>query len=376
MNKTPTPKSAKKNFDSEVIMAIFLLCLSVFLIFAVIILTLHSCKSKKEEPQPQVTMQQIPITPPPTNQKNSIFSGGTVFPYAIKDDNTQTISGEIDSHYAILIDLQSGKVVAQKNADLTFSPASMTKVMTLIVACENLRTDDLQRQLPLTQDVVEYTSSGNYLGTDFSLPRESGGITCIGDTYSIKDLLYGIGVASAADCTYMIVKEVAGTEEAFVNMMNAKAQELGLTDTQFDNAVGFDSTTNITTAQDMAQIMTYAMQCELIADILKPRTEDYKITAHWENDGVEKTYNVNLKPSYLSRLNKYPSFSPTGVGLEACKTGYTNESFIVTSAVSKTTGTRYILVLGDKDNGTVENLTTKFKNTMVDMETVFNTFVP
>ena len=321
-------------------------------------------------------MQQIPITPPPTNQKNSIFSGGTVFPYAIKDDNTQTISGEIDSHYAILIDLQSGKVVAQKNADLTFSPASMTKVMTLIVACENLRTDDLQRQLPLTQDVVEYTSSGNYLGTDFSLPRESGGITCIGDTYSIKDLLYGIGVASAADCTYMIVKEVAGTEEAFVNMMNAKAQELGLTDTQFDNAVGFDSTTNITTAQDMAQIMTYAMQCELIADILKPRTEDYKITAHWENDGVEKTYNVNLKPSYLSRLNKYPSFSPTGVRLEACKTGYTNESFIVTSAVSKTTGTRYILVLGDKDNGTVENLTTKFKNTMVDMETVFNTFVP
>jgi D-alanyl-D-alanine carboxypeptidase len=272
--------------------------------------------------------------------------------------------------------LQSGKIVAQKNADVTFSPASMTKVMTLIVACEYFTNDDLGRQLPLSYDVVEHVTSGNYFGTELSLPQESGGITCIGDTYTIQDLLYGIGVSSAADCTYMIVKEVAGTEEAFVNMMNAKASVLGLTDTHFDNAVGFDSTTNVTTARDMAQIMAYAMQCDLIADILKPRTGNYTITAHWENNGVIETYNVNLKPSYKSRLDKYPSFSLAKVNLEACKTGYTNESFIVTSAVSKTTGARYILVLGDKNNGTQESITVKLQNTMMDMETMFNTFVP
>ncbi|MBO7273950.1 MAG: D-alanyl-D-alanine carboxypeptidase, partial [Clostridia bacterium] len=266
--------------------------------------------------------------------------------------------------------------VAQKNADIAFSPASMTKVMTLIVACENLKTADLDRQIPLSYDVVEYVTSGEYLGTEVALPRESGGISCIGDTYSIKDLLYGIGVSSAADCTYMIVKEVAGTEEAFVNMMNAKANALGLTNTHFDNAVGFDSTTNVTTACDMAQIMAYAMQSDLIVDILKPRTANYTITAHWEKDGEPATYNVNLKPSYLSRLDKYSEFSLSGVKLEACKTGYTNESFIVVSAVSKTTGARYILVLGDKNNGTQESITTKLKNTMVDMEIMFNTFVP
>ena len=377
MNETKSPKKTKKKFDSEAIMAIFLLGLSVFLILTVSILSFRSCESDKEQdPRPQVTTPQSVITPPPTPQNSVIFSSGTVIPYAEADVNTKTVADEIDSYYAILIDLQSGKIVAQKNAELVFSPASMTKVMTLIVACENLTEEDLERQLPLSDDVVQYVTSGAYFGTDCSLPRESGGYTCIGDTYTIKDLLYGIGVSSAADCTYMIVKEVAGTEEAFVDMMNAKARELGLDGTQFDNAVGFDSTTNVTTARDMAQIMAYAMQCDLIAEILKPRTSDYIIVAHWEKDGAPATYNVNLKPSYKSRLDKYSAFSLTSVNLEACKTGYTNESFIVTSAISKTTGTRYILVLGDRDNGTQENITTKFKNTMVDMEKMFNTFVP
>ncbi len=377
MNKPPTPKNTAKRIDGEGLTAIFLLALTVFLIFTVSILSLRSCESDKTPPSNgSITTPQNQITTPPQNQSNAIFAGGTVIPYATPDSSTQTVSNEIDAYYAVLIDLQSGKIVAQKNADVAFSPASMTKVMTLIVACENLTTDDLNRQLPLSYDVVEHVTSGNYFGTELSLPQDSGGITCIGDTYAIKDLLYGIGVSSAADCTYMIVKEVAGTEESFVNMMNAKAQQLGLADTHFDNAVGFDSTTNVTTARDMAQIMAYAMQCDLIADILKPRTINYTITAHWENDGVPETYNVNLKPSYLSRLDKYPSFSLTGVNLEACKTGYTNESFIVTSAISKTTGTRYILVLGDKNNGTQESITVKLKNTMIDMETMFNTFVP
>ena len=370
-SKTPP----KKRITDEAIIAIFLLCLSVFLIFTVSVLIVRSF-AVHIEPEAEITTPQTQIPIPPTSQNSTIFSGGTVIPYAVEDANTKNVFGEIDAYYGILIDLQSGKIVAQKHADINFSPASMTKVMTLIVACENLKREDLDRQLPLSHEVVEYVTSGNYAGTELALPQESGGYTCIGDTYTIKDLLYGIGVSSAADCTYMIVKEIAGSEEAFVDMMNAKARELGLVDTLFDNAVGFDSTTNITTARDMAQIMAYAMQSELIADILKPRTVNYNISAHWEKDGEPTTYNVNLKPSFKSRLDKYSSFSLTGVDLEACKTGYTNESFIVVSAISKTTGARYILVLGDQDNGTQESITTKFRNTMVDIEAMFNTFIP
>ena len=376
MNTPANPKFPKKRIDGEALTAIFLLVLSVFLLFTTSILVFRSCTNEqaKHPSNNGVTTPPTSIITPPQNL--FIFSGGVALPYAAEDADTKTVSDQIDAFYAVLIDLQTGKILAQKNSDLLFSPASMTKVMTLIVACENLTVEDLDRQLPLSYDVVKYVTSGDYSGTELSLPQESNQITCIGDTYSIKDLLYGIGVSSAADCTYMIVKEVAGSEEVFVNMMNAKARELGLNDTEFDNAVGFDSSTNVTTARDMAQIMAYAMQCDLIADILKPRTETYKITAHWEKDGAPATYNVSLKPSYLSRYEKYTSFSLTGVNLEACKTGYTNESFIVASATSKTTPNRYILVLGDRDNGIQESITVKFKNTMKDMEKMFNTFVP
>lgn len=378
MNNPTNSQAPKKRIDGEALTAIFLLALSVFLIFTVSVFVFRACSNTQiQHPDSNgVTTPPTQNITPPINQSNAIFSGGIVFPYATQDENTQTVSSEIDAFYAILIDLQTGKIVAQKNADVLFSPASMTKVMTLIVACENLTVDDLDRQLPLSYDVVEYVTKGNYYGTELSLPQESNGISCIGDTYSIKDLLYGIGVSSAADCTYMIVKEIAGSEETFVNLMNAKARELGLNDTQFDNAVGFDSDTNVTTARDMAQIMAYAMQSELIADILKPRTTQYTITASWEKNGVPTTYKVNLKPSYLSRFEKYNKFSLAGVDLEACKTGYTNESFIVVSATSKATKGRYILVLGDRDNGLEESITIKFKNTMMDMETMFNTFVP
>ena len=378
MNKsaTPTPKKAKR-IDGEALMAIFLLALTVFLVFTVSILIFRAPKIKKDPPASGgVTTPPIGQITPPQNQNSAIFSGGTIFPYPIGDASTKSITDEIDAFYAILVDMETGRIIAEKNAESLFSPASMTKVMTLIVACENLTNDDLNRQLPLSYDVVEYVTRGDYFGTELSLPQESNGISCIGDTYTIKDLLYGIGVSSAADCTYMIVKEVAGTEEAFVNMMNAKAQELGLYDTEFDNAVGFDSATNVTTARDMAQIMAYAMQCELIADILKPRTSNYVITAYWEKDGVPTPYNVSLKPSFKSRIDKYPEFSLSGVDIEACKTGYTNESFIVTSAISKTTGARYILVLGDRSSGTEESVTVKFKRTMMDMETLFNTCIP
>ena len=98
------------------------------------------------------------------------------------------------------------------------------------------------------------------------------------------------------------------------------------------------------------------------------------IQANYEYDGEIKSYTVYLKPSIKSRMDKYPEFSLSGVTLQATKTGYTNESFIVASAVSKTTGEYYILVLGDVKGETEETLTQKFKNTMVDMEFLFNTY--
>ncbi len=309
-------------------------------------------------------------SPSPTPDPEPVvpaFSDGVkpAFPYGTGE--TQTVSDEIYSQIAILVRADTGEILAQKNADRRFSPASMTKVMTLIVACEQLTEAQLDEKMAFTQEIANVVGSGKYVGTTKALPLvSSSGVSCIGDRYRVRDLLYGIGVKSASDCTYMIALKVAGSEASFVSLMNAKAAELGLKDTHFDNAVGYDSEENYTTAEDMAVIMAYAMQSDLIADILAVRTESLSIDAYWDDNGVERTYPVGLAPSYLSRLEKYSAFAPTSVRMEANKTGATDLYTFVCSATGKTDGERYIVVLGDLE---------AMANTLKDVETLYNTYV-
>ena len=288
----------------------------------------------------------------------------------------QTAAATIDSQYGVLVDAETGEILAKKSSDVRFSPASMTKVMTLIVACENLSQEDLERKIPFSQEIHEYVTTGDYKGMELGLPvKTNSGISCIGDQYYIKDMLYGIGIQSAAACSYMVVKEICDTEAEFVELMNQKAAQMGLKNTVFDNVVGFDSSGNQTTAEEMAVIMAYAMQSDLIKDILVPRSERYGIKAYYTDDyGVEKSYSVWFESSFISRQEKYPSFKLTTARLDATKTGYTNESFIVCMATSKQTGKQYILVLGNQTTSH-STIAEKFKATMIDIESMYNQYV-
>ena len=299
-------------------------------------------------------------------------SSVVVKPYS----TANTATAVIDSQYGVLIDAETGEILAQKSSDVQFSPASMTKVMTLIVACENLSQEDLEKKIPFSEEIHKYVTSGSYKGMELGLPVEtSSGLSCLGDRYYVKDMLYGIGIKSAAACSYMVVKQICDTEADFVSLMNQKAKDMGLKNTVFDNVVGFDSPGNQTTAEDMAAIMAYAMQSDLIADILAPRTKDYGIKAHYTDDfGVEQTYNVWFESSFISRQEKYPQFNLTTARLDATKTGYTDESFIVCMATSKQTGKQYILVLGNKETSHT-TISEKFKATMMDIESVYNQYV-
>ena len=367
-------RAAKQKLETAVCWLII-----TFVVITVVFMTVLLGLSLSEgTPEEQPKNEETTTTNPKPDGGNDddpavdtpVFSNGVLPTPPAANANTVALGSEISSQYAILIDAETGEILAGKDYDVKFSPASMTKVMTLIVALENLTAEDLERKIAFTQEVYEYITSGNYKGTSSSLPVTSGGISCIGDTYRIADLLYGIGVASAADCTYMIVKDVAGTEEAFVQMMNQKARDLGLSNTQFDNAVGFDSASNYTTAADMAMIMQYAMQNDLIREVLSQKS-DYRITSYYIEDGVEKTYNVTLKCSWQSRFEKYSAFNPTTTTVEMTKTGYTDQSFIVATAKQKSGSDRYILVLGNKTSAAT-TITEKFKQTMMDMEYLLN----
>ena len=349
----------------------------LFIIFEIVlvsVIVVRSLPLGKPDLQPPV-VQTPPAQDPDDDPQPAapVFSQGVLPPVPTAGADTVTLTNEIFSQYAILIDAATGEILAGKDYETAFSPASMTKVMTLIVACENLSEEDLERRLAFDEEIYQYITSGNYAGTSPSLPTESGGYSCFGDTYRIKDLLYGIGVASAADCTYMIVKEIAGTEEAFVALMNQKAQELNLSGTHFDNAVGFDSPTNQTTAADMAVVMNYAMQCDLIVEVLSKQAS-HIIYAQYYDEGVEKSYKVTLASSWQSRAEKYPTFKLTSTALVASKTGYTDQSFMVLTAKGRTDGRQYIVVLGNQTSSAT-TITEKFRQTMIDIEYLLNTYV-
>lgn len=365
----------KNSIDLEQIAAILLL---FFLLFEILLIAVTLIRSVVPKDRSGGELESTQIgTEDPSNSNGEkdfipVFSGGVLPPRPHSSAASSLLGDEILSEYAVLIDAESGEILASKNADVRFSPASMTKVMTLIVACENLTAEDLKRRVVYTQEIADYVRSGSYEGTSTSLPVESGGISCIGDEYVLGDLLYGIGVASAADCTYMIALEVAGSEEAFVVLMNQKAAEMGLKDTHFDNAVGFDSENNYTTADEMAMIMSYAMQSTRISDYLAVRPGDHAIRSYYLKDGAEASYPVTFKNSLNSRLEKYAMNLSTSK-LVATKTGYTTESFMVLTAQGLSTGKRYVLVVGEKESGDI-SLTQKFKNTMIDIEKILNTY--
>lgn len=343
----------------------FLLGMLGFLILEILLLLLLLIKpigallgiAPGEDPgrDPGITETEPGEVTPPADPP--IFSQGRVPPYPAAGDATEQITVDVASKYAVLVNAETGEILAGKNADTRFSPASMTKVMTLIVACEQLTESDLERRLVFTQEVVDYCTSGNYMGTTTGLiPSRDQIELYLGDEFRIVDLLYGIGVQSASDCVYMIFMELCGSESAFVALMNQKAEELGLRDTHFDNAVGYESENNYTTASDMAVILSYAIQNELIADILG-RTEVYTYKGYYEKNGEEASYNRQFSSSLGDRLNSYlntyhtPFTLQTAVLLGA-KTGYLEDAdgvknhCLASFCRSKSGTARYVLILG------------------------------
>lgn len=315
MNEVKTPKKAKKNFDGEVIMAIFLLCLSVFLIFTVSILTFRSCENEQES-HPQVT------TPPsqPTDGPELPLTNKPYF-----SEHSQTVSFDTSSQYIVLTNEKTGEIIASRSSKARFSPASMTKVMTLIVMCERLTEADLDKSLTFTSEMYNYVRTGSYAGsTNYGIDPD--------DEYKIEDLLYGIGLKSASDCVLPVVLYLAGTEEQFVSWMNEKVEELGLENTHFDNPVGNESQDNYTTTEDMSQIMAYAMQNELVRSTLskeihKSTAAGYSSTGEF-NPSFPVTFYSSLFGTHQgSRMYAYKeaygvSFKLESTKLLAGKTGY------------------------------------------------------
>ncbi len=227
-------------------------------------------------------------------------TGAVVLPAA--NEATKQLTSELLSAYGAVVDAESGVILAGKEADTRFDPASMTKIMTLLVACQRLTEADLREQVPYTTAIRDYAmpATGGYKGAGCHWGEDK----YLGDQHAIRDLLYGIGVESAADCTvmvftYLVGKTPAESEVEFVSWMNDEVTAMGLQNTHFDNAIGYESPENYSTASDMAAILIRALQCPLIREILCEDKHTYP--AYWMDGGTLKSYDTHFFSTLFPR---------------------------------------------------------------------------
>lgn len=159
----------------------------------------------------------------------------------------QNVLLDTASRHAILLDAQSGRVLAQKRADERTAPASLTKMMTVLLAIET--EPDLDKQVTLPEDIFPALQTEKASMAGF-VPDE---------TVTVRDLLYGAMLPSGAECCEALARLVSGSEDNFAELMNQKAAELGMKNTHFTNATGLTDTEHYSSAADMAKLLQAAL---------------------------------------------------------------------------------------------------------------------
>lgn len=292
-----------------------------------ILLTAFTSREENTETPPILDTVSTAIIP-----EQPTFSDKTPeldVPYAASaSSDTLQLSSQIDSQYAVVIDLQSDTIIAEKSSDAIISPASMTKVLTLLVAAEQVE-DKLDDTFTMTIDITDYcyVNGCSVVGL------------MVGETVSVRELLYGTILPSGADAAMGLATYVSGSHEAFVDLMNEKIDELGLSDTaHFTNCVGLYDKDHLCTVYDMAMIMKAAMENELCREVLDARTYETAPTADHPDGQI-------LSNWFLRRIEDKDTGDIEVIG---AKTGYVVESgSCAVSCGEDIQGNRYICATGD-----------------------------
>jgi D-alanyl-D-alanine carboxypeptidase (penicillin-binding protein 5/6) len=223
---------------------------------------------------------------------------------------------------SILIEASTGTIILDNNSHEKRSMASMTKMMTLLITMEYLDSGkiSLTDEVPISSNAASMGGSQVYLAANTTMPLET--------------LLKAISIASANDAAVAVAEYIAGSTDNFVELMNNKLNELGLTDTHFQNVHGLDGDNHYSSAYDMAYIAKELIKHESILEY-SSTYEDY-IT---HPDGTN-TWIVNTN----KLINYYP-------GLDGLKTGYTESAGYCLTATAKRGNMRLIsVVMGEESN--------------------------
>lgn len=284
----------------------------VFVIFASVIISGFS--KKTPETEPQVSKTEKNETKVADDSKISYS-----FPSKLAD-----ITLENDAKSIIIIDKSTDTVVAARNPHEREYPASTTKIMTLLVAVENITNweDTFTMTYEITDPLyVEEASVAGFLN---------------GEQVNMTDLLYGTILPSGADAAMGLAIKVAGSESEFVKLMNKRVKELGLKNTNFTNVTGLHNTQNYSSAYDMAIILDAALQNETCRKVLSTYQYTTAVTPQ-HPEGIE------LSGTLFSYMYGTEPETATILG---GKTGFVNESGYCIASYGKgnTTQNEYIVV--------------------------------
>ena len=211
--------------------------------------------------------------------------------------STSNANIEIKARTAILQDFLSGEILYEKEADMSIYPASMTKIMTSIIAFDLIKSGDLKldEKFIISEKAWRLSTAGY-----------SSMFVMIGDEVSVENLLKGIIVASGNDACIALAEGIAGTEEEFAIMMTSKAKELGMQNTNFANSSGINDPDNYSTVKDIMIMSNY---------LIKNHPEYYKWFSEkeftWDRTGGDPITQGNRNPLLYKNL-----------GADGIKTGY------------------------------------------------------
>ena len=255
------------------------------------------------EETPEEPVEDVPADDPAEPEEDTPETP-TPASLSTETDATQTLDLELYSEHAILIDLETNTVIAEKDPDAKIYPASMTKVMTVLVACEQIT--DWDATFTMTQAIIDplFLSDATMAGF------------VNGEEVSMTDLVYGALLPSGAEATEALAQTIAGSTEGFVALMNEKAAELGLTNTHFVNDSGLHDENHYTTVREMAVILEAAMANERCRAALSA-------VSYTSAPTTQNPEGVAMINKFLYRIGQYELGDAV---VEGAKTGFTSQA--------------------------------------------------
>lgn len=255
------------------------------------------------EETPEEPVEDVPADDPAEPEEDTPETPAPAS-LSTKTDSTQTLDLELYSEHAVLIDLETNTVIAEKDPDAKIYPASMTKVMTALVACEQIT--DWDATFTMTQAIIDplFLSDATMAGF------------VNGEEVSMTDLVYGALLPSGAEATEALAQTIAGSTEGFVALMNEKAAELGLTNTHFVNDSGLHDEDHYTTVREMAVILEAAMANERCRAALSA-------VSYTSAPTTQNPEGVAMINKFLYRIGQYELGD---AAVEGAKTGFTSQA--------------------------------------------------